>query len=241
MKIILRIIISVLIGFFVLAVSGSVSIGITERLDESYSWLTAPILHTAMLIMSIVLIFLLSKRAISSYGFRLAESRYLKQSIINGSTAAIIIGICSVIFSELFPDINTGPADEFSFIQIIIFVWIYASICEEFLSRGLVQSFLSPLVRYRIRIFNFHISLPILVGALFFGLKHFGLLTTGADLLFVCFIVFFGIIVGIMAGYYREISGSIIPAIIIHMLFNIWGTILGLIGEVIKLCTSPVG
>ena len=234
MKNILRIIASVFIGFIILAISGSISIGITENLGESYSWLMAPILHTAMLILSVALIYFFSRKDISSYGLKMAEPKYLKHAVINGSMAAILVGICSVIFGELFPDINTDPADEFNFIQIIIFVWIYASICEEFLSRGLIQSFLSPLIGYRIRIFNFHISLPILVVVLFFGLKHFGLITTGADLLFVCFIVFFGIIVGIMAGYYREISGSIIPAIIIHALFNIWGTILNLIGECIS-------
>ncbi len=45
------------------------------------------------------------------------------------------------------------------------------------------------------------------------------------DKLTVFNIVFFGFILGLFAGYYRERSGSIIPAIIVHILFNIGGTL----------------
>ena len=41
-------------------------------------------------------------------------------------------------------------------------------------------------------------------------------------------IVIFGIVLGIIAGYYREQTNSLIPAIMVHMCFNIGGSLLGL-------------
>jgi membrane protease YdiL (CAAX protease family) len=39
----------------------------------------------------------------------------------------------------------------------------------------------------------------------------------------VVFIVINATILGLLAGYYRETSGSIIPAIAVHMTFNVVG------------------
>jgi membrane protease YdiL (CAAX protease family) len=222
MKVTLRILLSLFLGLFVLAASSMISfINALALLGKSYPWL--PFTHTAMLTISLILIYLLSKGKISTYGLKMIKIEQLKQSILVGSVGGVIIGSLSL----LLPMSGFDFAKEFSLFQVVIFVWVYASISEEFLTRGLVQGFLAPLTRYRFRIFNFHISIPILVAALFFGFMHMGLLTMQVDKFTVFAVVFFGIILGIIAGYYREISGSIIPAIVIHMLFNVWGTILG--------------
>jgi len=222
MKVTLRIFLSLFLGLFVLILSSMISsINVLVLLRKSYSWL--PLTHTVMLTISFILIYLLSKGKISIYGLRMIEIKHLKQSILAGSVGGIIVGGLSL----LLPVSGFDFMKEFSLLQVVIFVWVCASISEEFLTRGLVQGFLAPLTKYRFRIFNFHISIPILVAALFFGFMHMGLLTMQVDKFTVFAVVFFGIILGIIAGYYREISGSIIPAIVIHMLFNVWGTILG--------------
>jgi membrane protease YdiL (CAAX protease family) len=122
--------------------------------------------------------------------------------------------------------------EKFSILQIIIFIWFYASICEELLTRGLIQGFLAPVVKYGFTIGKFRISVPIIVAALFFGFMHMGLLTLGASKLTVFVAVLSAIILGVIGGYYREKTESIIPAMIVHMLFNIWGTIIGWLGSI---------
>jgi len=222
MKATFRIFIAILLGLLVLVLSGIVSsIDVLVQLRKAQPWV--PITHTVMLLASFILIYLLSKGKISLYGIKMIRTRQLKQPIIIGTIAAIIVQGLGL----LLPIRGFEFMESYSLLQVIIFIWIYASISEEFLTRGLIQGYLAPLIKYKIRIFNFHISVPVLVAALFFGLMHLGLLTTNTSTFTVFFVVFFAIIVGIIAGYYREKTESIIPAILIHMLFNVWSTILG--------------
>jgi len=106
---------------------------------------------------------------------------------------------------------------------VILTVWIYASICEEVFTRGLLQSWLSPLIQYRIRLGRWALSAPVLTSALFFGAMHVVLWPKlGAVTLVV---IFLAGILGLIAGYYREKTGSLIPAILIHSFFDIGGTL----------------
>jgi membrane protease YdiL (CAAX protease family) len=228
MRVTVRILLSCLLGLSVLAVSGIVSsIDILAGLKKSYPWL--PVTHTVMLISSFILIWLLSKGEILRYGLKTIEIRKLKQPLLVGSIAGIIL----TGLGALLPLKGFETVGEFSLVQIVIFVWLYASISEEFLTRGLVQGFLSPLIKYRIKISKFHISLPILVSALFFGAMHLGLLAMNEDKFTVFIVVLLATFLGIIAGYFREVTGSIIPAVVVHMLFNIWGTVIGAIEKLI--------
>jgi len=38
------------------------------------------------------------------------------------------------------------------------------------------------------------------------------------------FFLLFAVIFGVIAGYYREKTGSLVPAVIVHMKFNISGS-----------------
>ncbi len=111
---------------------------------------------------------------------------------------------------------------ELSKFQDIIFVWIYASISEEIFTRGLLQSFLSPLTKYGVGLFNrWRLSVPVLFSGLYFGFMHIVLIhRLGPGVLFVIILTS---LLGIIAGYYREKTQSLIPGIIIHALFNVGG------------------
>ncbi len=229
MKIVFRVFLSILLGFVVLMVSGALESIITlTGLKRPYPWL--PVTHTVMLILSFILICLLSKGRISTYGLKMPEIRFLKQPLLIGTLVGIIVGGLSLFL----PEREIGFMRNFSFLQIVIFVWIYASISEELLTRGLIQGFLEPLIKYKISLSRSHVSVPMLVGALFFGLMHLGLLAMNVDIFFVLAVVFFAIVLGLVAGHYRETTGSIIPSIVVHMLFNVWGTIVGLLGKLIR-------
>lgn len=216
---ILRIIVALFLGLLVLILSSMV-VASTNSPN---------LMHVGMFVFSFILILILSKGKISEYGFKIGENLRVKQTIIVGLIAGFII-----TSTTLYLPINPPPGTEdFSFIQVVILIWIFASIAEEVLSRGLVQSYLSPLGVFGFSIFGFRVSLPVLFAALFFGAMHLPLLMTGLDSFSVFSIVISAFIMGIIAGYYREKTGSIIPAIIIHMLFNITGTIIGLVKDLI--------
>jgi membrane protease YdiL (CAAX protease family) len=114
-------------------------------------------------------------------------------------------------------------AEDFTFLDNVIRVWIYASVAEEILTRGLIQGYLSPHADRGISLGGLRISLPVLVGAIFFGAMHLGLLTIGIDGRTVVQIVVFALLIGIVAGHFREKTGSLIPAIVAHALANVTG------------------
>lgn len=118
----------------------------------------------------------------------------------------------------------TNPVQAVSPIGIIIAIWIYASICEEIFTRGLLQTWLSPLAKYRIRMLRkWPLSVPVLLSALFFGGMHIVLWPKLGPATLV--VIFLATILGLIAGYYREKTGSLLPAILIHAFFDIGGTV----------------
>ena len=111
-------------------------------------------------------------------------------------------GIIATLIGPFIPLEEIPAAENFSFLQIIIFICIFASIREEVLTRGLLQGFLEPLRKFGLTAFGLRISLPVLVSASVFGLMHMGLLTMGMGIYSVLYIVLFAFIVGMIAGYY---------------------------------------
>ena len=90
--------------------------------------------------------------------------------------------------------------------------------------RGLYQSWLSPLQEYKVRVFRkIHLSAPVLLSALFFGAMHAILWPRIGRLALI--IMLSAAILGIVAGYYREKTKSLVPAILVHALFNVGGSL----------------
>ena len=227
---IVKIIVAILLGLLVLFVSSMImQIAGIQTLMQSKFWLGGFINHALMLIISLALILALSKGRISTYGFKITEKFRFKETVIVGFIAGLII-----TGSALILPINAPPlVQKFSFLQSVIFGWIWASICEEVLTRGLIQGYLSSLSQYGPSLFKLRISLPVFISALLFGFMHLGLLMTGLDGFSVVMIASSAFLLGLVAGHYREKTESIVPAIIIHMLFNISGSITGLIKSLI--------
>ena len=218
-----RVIFAILMGLFVLAVGAMVMtlLGITPESPSTTPWLGPLYMHTTMLVMSVLLMLALSKGKILSYGFKWIRTSDLKSVAI----LSFGIGTVGALILALLPSQETATFEEFTFLQTVIFVWIYASICEEILTRGLIQGYLAPFVDHCIGVFKLRLSLPVIVGALFFSLIH--IMPLGASLGIYKLIVFllFATILGVIAGYYREKTGSLVPAVIVHMMFNISGSL----------------
>lgn len=184
-------------------------------------WLVLFINHTAMLILSIIIMLVASKGKLSRYGFKLARNVQVRQIILCG----LGLGIISTLIAASLPGKESSVAGELSFLQTVVFIWLYASICEEVFARGLIQSSLSRLTEYGFTVSERRISLPVLTSALLFGLVHLIQSVMGAGGYQVLVIVLFAFVLGLIAGYQRERTGSLVPAIMVHVFANVGGSL----------------
>jgi membrane protease YdiL (CAAX protease family) len=87
-----------------------------------------------------------------------------------------------------------------------------------------LQSFLSPVTKYGFMLAKkWRISLPVLFSGLYFGAMHIVLIKRIGPA--VVMVMTMAACLGIVAGYHREKTESLIPAIIIHALFNVGGAL----------------
>ena len=225
---ILKTVFAILIGIFVLNFSGIFMMIISKNtsLFDDFPVIKKTFIHTAMAVLSLLIILIINKGKLKEYGFILSG----KFPILKVIFVSLSFGILSVLISRLLSQSTANiPVADFTIIEKILFIWIWASICEEILTRGLIQGFLSPLKHIKIILFKRVLSFPVIVGAIFFGIMHFALLSMGVDILLVINIVIFGIILGLIAGYQREKTGSLIPAILVHFCFNVGANAIALI------------
>lgn len=179
-------------------------------------WLGAFVTHSCMWTLSILVILLLNRGGLTTYGFtkgnfRLGGKIFLW--VIPTAVLSVLGFIASRSGAPVKPSLGLSP------IQSIIFVWIYASVSEEIFTRGLLQSFLSPLTQYGINLSkNLRLSVPVIFSGLYFGLMHVVVIDKMGPPVIVL-----TTLLGLVAGYYREKTGSLIPAVIIHALFNVGG------------------
>jgi membrane protease YdiL (CAAX protease family) len=176
--------------------------------------------HTLMLILSVICIFVMKKAF--SYRLALPDFKSVLMPVVYGVATAIIINVLMTVVTKL----AGGKIEGFSVlakmnpVQVLIFVFFYASIAEEMLFRGFLLNLLTPLKSNGYFFFKTRISLPVIVSAVMFGLAHLIVITTGAGPLFVFRIVLFTTILGLFAGYFQEKYDNNAYAIIVHMSGN---------------------
>ncbi|MCK4464752.1 MAG: CPBP family intramembrane metalloprotease [Bacteroidales bacterium] len=231
-KVFIRITVAILFCLILFAINFLIGGYLRSQTNPFLSniWTVSSANFAASMLIFVLLMLALSRGKISTYGLKITSNIQLKRTTILG----LSVGIVFTLIGLLFPFGENPATANFSFIQIVIFVWIYASISEEVLTRGLIQSYLEPLTRYGFTVFELRISLPVLTSAIIFALLHMGLLSTGMGINSVLYIVLFAFIVGLIAAFYREKTGSLIPAIIVHIFANIGGTCTAYGLEIIK-------
>ena len=180
--------------------------------------------QTLILLFSVVVILVGWKGRFRDFGFNIPEdlhlSRIVPLALAYGIVATSALLVCA-------PDGEGNPLmANLSWLEAVILVWVYASVCEEILFRGVVQTTLATRTEWAFNILKTRISLAVLIASTFFVLDHLGpMLLLGADVVATAVIGLFAFAVGITAGYYREQTNSLIPAIIIHMLANVGGAL----------------
>jgi membrane protease YdiL (CAAX protease family) len=214
------------VAVFSLSLYAIPQLGPLRDLERTHEWLrSSDITQISFLLFSLLFIWIWGGGRFREYGFRSASGAAIGRALFAGiGVSALLVFLSMVAMSILVgPE---GMEDE-GFVprntaKLIISVWIIASSCEEIFYRGLLQGFLSPLRERGIRLIRYQVSFPVIFAALTFGLGHFCLLSMLPPPL-VLNIVICAAILGLVAGYHRERTGSLIPAILVHMTFNIVG------------------
>jgi len=224
----LRVLAACGLGMLVLGLSGiTMGIALQGRQDllERMPWLSGVLNHVPMLVYSLLLMTALSRGRLDTYGLRWPDSISLGAAVLLPAAASVLAS-----GSERLFHLEGLPFMKFySLGQTVLLIWILASTAEEFLTRGLIQGFLQPLRNRGLTIGGLRLSVPVLTSGLFFGAMHLMLLTMKVQTATVISIVLFALAVGLIAGYCREKSGSILPAILAHACANVTGTLIDLI------------
>ncbi len=172
--------------------------------------------HSLMLALSVAAMWLISKGRLALYGFTKGAYKFSPRILLWVLPMAVLSTVQAVASHEQ----GTGGPPGFTKPQLIVFVWVYASICEETLTRGLLQTLLSRNAKVGAAVPH-GLSMPVLVSGLFFGSMHIMLVKFMG--LAAIPVILLAVFLGLVAARYRERTGSLLPAIIIHALFNIGG------------------
>jgi len=173
--------------------------------------------HSLMLALSVVAMWLISKGRLDLYGFTHGTYKF---------SPRILLWVLPTTVLSIVPAVASHGQGmrgiiELTRPQTIVFVWVYASICEETLVRGLLQTLLSRDAKVGAAVPH-RLSMPVLVSGLFFGSMHIVLVKRMGPAAVP--LILLATFLGLVAARYRETTGSLLPPIIVHALFNIGGT-----------------
>lgn len=178
--------------------------------------LAVPVVMLGTIFTAALLIFLLSRRSpdgLARYGITGATRKHIGVAVVVSAPIAFFFALLLAHAHELGPlaGLSLSP-----WLAALYFV-IGASIQEEVIFRGLLQTTLASLSAPRATHDTSYEVLASMMIALLFGCIHLvvGPQTAAAAL-----------VLGIIAGELRRHSGSLLPAVICHAFFNLGGSIL---------------
>jgi len=131
---------------------------------------------------------------------------------IIGSITAVLVSIPLAIISRYLPkyEPSFAPRDVKEF---VIFGLILTPFGEELLFRGMLEGYL---LNYAV------MPIGVTIPAILFSLVH-AVPFQKAPKKTLLYILISALVLGLIAGYFRAISGSIAPAVVTHMIFNAAG------------------
>ncbi|MCP4231335.1 MAG: CPBP family intramembrane metalloprotease [bacterium] len=198
------------------------------------AWISAVIQLTLLLITSLAFIVVFSRGEPARFGLSFVGLRSIRVFLWPVGLG-VVLGLISSVLLSLLPDDFVHPASQFTPFQMILIIWIFAPISEEVFVRGLLQGFLARLSSEGATVSKLFFSIPVVYGAFLFGVMHLTMLANGAGLVYTLIICLFAFSVGLLAGYWRERTSSLVPAIIAHSFANVGGSlgafVLNLIGN----------
>ena len=170
------------------------------------------IIVTSFLFTSMIIAVFLRSSDWSKKDFGLAKCsiKYVVRALVLGGILGLIVSFLQHVLHVSSPQ----GFEAFAFWQTVLLFWIGASVQEETIFRGLIQGIVGR--KLGGASIGGSLSAAAVIVAVLFAIVHIpmGIFTVGA--------AFF---VGLLAGELRVRSASLIPAIIVHALVNIIGTL----------------
>jgi membrane protease YdiL (CAAX protease family) len=175
--------------------------------------------HSLMLVLSAAAMLLISKGRLDRFGFTGGTYRFSLR-ILWWVLPVLVLSLAGALASRG----RHGADSAFGLtrIQTIVFVWFYATLCEETLVRGLLQTLLSGSAKAGASVGHW-LRMPVLVSGLFFGAMHLPLVQQMGPKMIP--VVLMATYLGLVAAHYRQKTGSLLPALLVHLLFNIAGVL----------------
>ncbi len=182
---------------------------VTTTLIRPRIEIAIPLVIGITLSVPLILVFLLTRRAagFAEFGFCIPDSRYIAIAGAFGLT----LGLAITLLSHLLPSKPPFDVSGFAPWRIWLYFVIGSPIQEEIIFRGLIQSILERRWMITFSVFGTSLSGAVIYTAALFGIIHLGagaVVAAGA------------IVLGLVAGELRRRSGSLLPAVILHALFN---------------------
>jgi len=147
----------------------------------------------------------------ADFGLAPCSSKHVLAALAVGAVGGMVVMVAARLSHASTP----FRMEAFPLWQIVLLFWVGASVQEELIFRGLLQSVVA-------RVLGASSSFPLatILVAVLFGAIHapMGLVT-----------VLLAFLLGLVTGYLRAQSRSLLPAIIVHAMFNIAGSIGSLI------------
>jgi len=182
---------------------------VTTALVRPRVEIAIPLIIAITSLVAFTLVLLLSRppAGIAEFGFRIPNTRYLA----TGTALGFTLGVAVTFLSHLFPSKPPFDVSRLAPWMIGLYFIIGSPIQEEIIFRGLIQSMLERRWMITFSVFGGSLSGAVAFTAVLFGIIHLEAgvaVATGA------------IILGLGAGELRRRSGSLLPAIIVHAVFN---------------------
>ncbi len=156
-------------------------------------------------------------QSLAAYGFKGASPRHIVLGVVLGLVFALLLKGLSLVL-PLGAHADMGNIQPW---QLILFFFVGAPMQEELIFRGLLQSVVELRQPLQLKLGNITLPYPVLVSALLFAVVHIATVRLGASASEALFTVGGAFVLGLLAGSLRRASGSLLPAVVVHALFNI--------------------
>jgi membrane protease YdiL (CAAX protease family) len=172
--------------------------------------------HSVMLALALAVMRLVPGSALADFGFTVGDYRFRPSILL----WILPTGVLTTL-STLAPGSGAGSQEleGRAVLQTVVFIWFYSSFCEEVLTRGLLQTMVT--VDEERGHSGTWFTMPAVISGLFFGVMHIVLVSSMGAAAAPAIVL--AAVLGFVAAHYREASGSLIPAFIVHFLFNVGG------------------
>jgi membrane protease YdiL (CAAX protease family) len=185
------------------------------------------LVHSGMILFSCLAALAIGRGRLGRFGLR----RCPPQAILRAAAMGFAIGALADSTAALLRLPKPAFLRSYSIAQQVLFIWLWASLAEEVLVRGLLQGMMAVWADRSIKLLALSLAWPAVAGAVFFAGMHLPLLMLGTPLGSVLAIVAFAFTAGLAAGQFRHVTGSLWAAVAVHAAANMPGTLFQLLSR----------